>query len=328
MKDKVNSNFTFIVKKTIELNEQEVNEINNLFNAVFNSNSIKLRTEQEFKKKFLNNFLKFSFHGLMKLDNKIVGCYHVIPYEFNFFSSKKLFAQSVDTTISPKFRGNIYNLKKLANLVYEEIKKFNIFFVYGIANEKFYPVKKKILGWKDIGKLNYYIYPINIKKFIKKFYIPSFLVHLLINIFLKFKINYSYKYKFSISKINNEEFKLGRYDEEHKFLSIEKFQLIYKTVINKKYQNAKIIYLIDVFPLTKKNIEAAVNELSKINLDTDLIIYIGELQKVPKNLIKIPDFLLKNQRNISGKILNPTQLDEKIYNISNWNINLSNFDIK
>ena len=91
---------------------------------------------------------------------------------------------------------------------------------------------------------------------------------------------------------------------------------------------AKIIYLIDVFPLTKKNIEAAVNELSKINLDTDLIIYIGELQKVPKNLIKIPDFLLKNQRNISGKILNPTQLDEKIYNISNWNINLSNFDIK
>ena len=85
MIDQVNSQFTFVVKKTNELSEEEIDEINKLFNEIFNINSQTLRTKEEFRKKFLNNFLKFSFHSLMKLNNEIVGCYHVIPYEFNFF---------------------------------------------------------------------------------------------------------------------------------------------------------------------------------------------------------------------------------------------------
>ena len=72
----------------------------------------------------------------------------------------------------------------------------------------------------------------------------------------------------------------------------------------------------------------AVNILKKLNLDIDLIIYVGQLKKIPKNLIEIPDFFLKKQRTISGKILDATQINEKVYNIFNWNINLSNFDIK
>ena len=72
----------------------------------------------------------------------------------------------------------------------------------------------------------------------------------------------------------------------------------------------------------------AVNKLKKLNLDIDLIIYVGQLKKIPNNLIKIPDFFLKKQRTISGKILDTTQINEKVYNIFNWNINLSNFDIK
>ena len=85
---------------------------------------------------------------------------------------------------------------------------------------------------------------------------------------------------------------------------------------------------IDHFETEKKNVEMAVNKLKKLNLDIDLIIYVGQLKKIPKNLIKIPDFFLKKQRTISGKILDTTQINEKVYNIFNWNINLSNFDIK
>ena len=76
--------FTFIIKKTNELDSDEINQINRLFNKTFD----KKRTEEEFKKKFLNNFFNFSFHGLMKLEDTIVGCYHVIPYEFTFFLKK------------------------------------------------------------------------------------------------------------------------------------------------------------------------------------------------------------------------------------------------
>ena len=328
MIDQVNSQFTFVVKKTNELSEEEIDEINKLFNEIFNINSKTLRTKEEFRKKFLNNFLKFSFHSLMKLNNEIVGCYHVIPYEFNFFSTKKLFGQSVDTTINRKFRGSVYNLKKLAYATYDELKKFKINFVYGIANEKFYPVKKKILGWKDIGKLNYYIHPINLKKFTKSFYLLDSLINIFIKIFMKIKISFEYEYNFLISKIYNDDFHTSRYNADHKFLSTEKFKIVYKIVTKRQYNDAKVIYIIDVLPLTKKNLEMAVNILKKLNLDIDLIIYVGQLKKIPKNLIEIPDFFLKKQRTISGKILDATQINEKVYNIFNWNINLSNFDIK
>ena len=89
-----------------------------------------------------------------------------------------------------------------------------------------------------------------------------------------------------------------------------------------------MIYVIDVIPLSKKNLENAIDQISKANSNTDLLIYIGDLKTTPKNLIKIPSFLLKQQRMISGKILDNSQINEKIFDISNWNINLSNFDIK
>jgi len=323
---KSDKNFIFIIKKTNELDSGEIDQINKLFNRTFD----KKRTKEEFKKKFLNNFLNFSFHGLMKLEDTIVGCYHVIPYEFTFFSEKKLFGQSVDTTIHSDFRGNIYNLKKLVKKVYEEIKKYNIFFVYGLPNEKFYLVKKKVLGWKDLGKLNYYVYPNSLQKFYKNF----FPINILLSIFLKFlifiKIKEKSEYKFSVYKINNENFNKSRYNDnkDYRFVSSENYKLIYKIVKNDKYNDAIIVYIIDVFPLTKENLEKSIKELKKLNTNFDLIIYIGKLKTTPNSLLRIPNFFLKKQTNVSGIVLDSAQINDRIFDIFNWNINLSNFDIK
>ena len=120
---KENKKVSFLVKKTNELKDGEIKEVNDLFNKTFKNQLIKPRSMSEFIEKFSRNFLKFSFHGLMICENKIIGCYHVIPYEFKYFSNKQLFGQSVDTTIDINFRGNIFNLKKLAYSVYDELKK-------------------------------------------------------------------------------------------------------------------------------------------------------------------------------------------------------------
>ena len=82
--EKINHNFTFVSKKTNQLNNEELKELIKLHNETMNDK----RTEKTFKEKYLYNFLGFSFHGLMKSDGKIVGCYNVIPYEFIFFSKK------------------------------------------------------------------------------------------------------------------------------------------------------------------------------------------------------------------------------------------------
>ena len=105
-------------------------------------------------------------------------------------------------------------------------------------------------------------------------------------------------------------------------------KVIYKIENSKKYNNAKIIWIIDVFPLTKINLEKSVNQLINLNKDVDLIVYIGNLDKIPSNLFKVPDNYLKRQSIFSGKILDTTQVNEIVFKASNWNINLSNFDHK
>ena len=84
----------------------------------------------------------------------------------------------------------------------------------------------------------------------------------------------------------------------------------------------------DVLPLTKKNLEQSVDELISLYKDVDLVVYIGNLDKAPSNLLKVPENFLKRQSIFSGKILDTAQIQEKAFNISNWNINLSNFDHK
>ena len=323
---KTDQNFIFVFKKTNELKADEIKQLIKLHNETMN----KERTETEFKEKYLYNFLGFSFHGLMILNGKILGCYTVIPQEFVFFSKKIIFGQWCENLIHKDFRGSFMNFKKMGNIVNEQLKKFKIFFVYGLPNRSLYVVSKRLLGMKDIGKLHYYVYPNNLKKFITKFYPFNTLLGFFLKILIKIKVKINYEYKFPIHKIYNEKFHYSRYgkNKEYKFFSDQNYKLVYKIEDSKKYNNAKIIWIIDVFPLTKINLEKSVNQLINLSKDVDLIAYIGDLDKIPNNLFKVPDSFLKRQSVFSGKILDATQIKEEVFEASNWNINLSNFDHK
>ena len=321
-----NSSSYFVSKRTNQLSDEELKELIKLHNETMNDK----RTEATFKKKYLYNFLGFSFHGLMKSDGKIVGCYNVIPYEFIFFSKKILIGQWCETLIHQDFRGGFSNFRKLGDIVNEELIKSKIFFVYGLPNEQLYVVSKRLLGMKDIGKLSYYVYPNSLNKIFTKFYPLNIFFCLFLKFLIKIKIRFKHDYKFSIYKIYNKKFHYSRYgnNEVYKIFTHKDYKLIYKIENNKKYNNAKIIWIIDVLPLTKLNLEKAVNELKNKIKDLDLIVYIGNLDKIPNNLFKVSDKLLKRQSIFSGKILDEIQVPEAVFKMSNWNINLSNFDHK
>ena len=266
----------------------------------------------------------------MKSDDKIVGCYNVIPYEFILFSKKILIGQWCETLIHEDFRGGFSNFRKLGDIVNEELKKSKIFFVYGLPNRQLYIVSKRLLGMKDIGKLNYYVHPNSLNKFFTKFYPLNIFFCFFLKFLAKVKNKFSHDYNFLIYKIYNEKFHYSRYgnNEEYKVISDKDYKLIYKIENNKKYNNAKIIWIIDVMPLTKLNLENAVEELKNQKRDVDLIVYIGNLDKTPSNLFKVSEKFLKRQSIFSGKILDETQVPETVFKMSNWNINLSNFDHK
>lgn len=317
----------FIVKKTNELTLDEKMQICKLFEEVFGQ-----KTSLElFEREFLNSPKGYSYHGLMIDENKIVGTYSSIPIEYKYFDKKYTFAIPVDTMISEDYRGNLFNLVKMANLVYDDLKKDLIPFSFTPPNENIYNVRKKILKWQDIGSLNYYILPIN-AFFIGKNPFFNTVVRIFSNILLLFanilgKISSKKNKERNISIYEDGKFKNWRYfDDEIKKIETSYGYCHYR-VRNFK-QSFTGAYIIDVSPLNQYNLAYFVKEIYKKEKDNaDLIIYAGNIDFIPLNLIKIPDRLNPRPYKVIGKILIESMLDERVFNLKNWNMSFLNFDL-
>ena len=321
----MNNNINLVVKKTNELTNSQKLELCYLFNDVFFKNFLL----DDFNTKFVKNIKNYSYHSLLLNDaSKIVGCYSAIPYEYNFFGKNLLFGLSVDTMIQEEYRGNPFTLKKLANAVYEEMKKDGVSFVFGFPNDNVYLVRKKILKWKDIGELDYYILPINLGAIKKKLNFLNFISNIYaksINNFVREKLDINTQSK-SIEKVNNKNYLPNRYDNSYNIVDIDSGFYVYKIYIEDDVRTA---FIIDVYPLTKKTLELSTKKIyiaEKGNID--VILYVGKLDFKVKNLIKVPSKYEPKTVHMSGKILDDSVVDNRVFDIKNWNVNLSNYDVR
>lgn len=310
-----------ILKKTIALDAHEIADICALFERVF----AKKRTPSNFKRKFLINILNTSYHALLvNARNKIVGCYSSIPQQYYYYGRKVIFALSVETMIDKAYRGSPYVLKKLADTIYHKMREDGICFAFGFPNDNILLLREKILGWRNIGKLERYLLPIKINKpMLKPF---NFLLTLWIKIINRLVGEYQTQFRrqYNIEKINTAQFKKFRYDRG--FTIVEPGGHAYFA-----YRVLKTTaHIVDVYPLNKNNLEYAVKSIYQQHAgDIALISYLGNLDFNPINLIKRPQTNHKSTGGalLMGKILNHDTLDDKVYNFDNWNINLSNSDV-
>jgi hypothetical protein len=317
---------TITIKKTKNLSNEEKTAICILFKRVFT----KEMTLDDFEHKFLSNTFKTSYHGLLLNDaNEIVGCYSSIPQEYNYFGIPVVFGLSVDTMIDEEYRGNPFTLKNLANEVYSAMQQDRISFVFGFPNDNVYLVRKKVLKWTDIGKLDFYIMPINIgaiKPSLAFLNIVSSIYSRIINLFVNSHANKSCPI-YGIEKNNNKEYKDSRYDKSYQVVNLgDNGYFSYKIYTEKAIKTA---YILDVYPLCKSNLQQAVKMVYKSNKnDIDLIIYVGKLHFNVVNLIKIPEKYQPKNVYMSGKILDGSIVDQRVYDLGNWNVNLSNYDVR
>jgi hypothetical protein len=311
-----------ITKKTNELSKNEITQISDLFEAIFN----KQMSNKDFINKFLQNIKSYSYHSLLINENEeIVGCYSAIPYEYNYFGKKVLFGLSVDTMIKEEYRGSPFTLKKLANNVYEEMKKDGISFVFGFPNNNVYLVRKKILKWKDIGELKYYILPIKIGAIKSKLKALNLLSKIYANS-INNLVNSDFSTEKATYEIEKSNLNLFRYDDTYSLIEFSDSYMSYK-IYNE--DGVKTAYLIDVYPLSKNNIEIAVKRIYEKEVGyIDMILYVGNLDFKPKNLIEVPKRYEPKTVHMSGIILDEAKVDERVFNINNWNVNLSNYDVR
>lgn len=319
----------YVLKKTHELTAEEKEQICSLYKEVFGVE----KSVDFFEKQFQKNPLRDSYHGLMKQGDRIVGSYSAIPFRYHYFGREETFAISVDTMIHKDAResGSLY---RLANQVYDELVKDGIPFVFCFPNENIYLIRKKLLRWTDIGRLSFYVLPIRVgalKPSMKMLNVFSRAAAGMLNA-LPSK---PFPQSLAIEKVDGSDFENYRYAFYYKYSALSepyiKVELspterfVYRI---ESFSGARAAFLLDVQPLEKSVLQRAVKRICKdAGKRIDVIIYIGNLKSAPKNLLRLPSKLEPKKIYMSGKILDPKRIDERVFDLANWNVNLSNYDV-
>jgi hypothetical protein len=311
-------------KRTDQLTESEQQQMRDLFLQVFN----KKMTKDAFERKFSCTAKGYSYHGLMLHDKTVVGASSAIPGRYKFFGEEHIFSLSVDTMIDPKYRGGVH-LIKMINIVHQGLINDGIPFIFGFPNEQFYAVQKRLLKYEDIGELDYYVLPLNIGSVVRKLKSLNVLSRGFCSLATRFcRAPKNSKIKYDIAKVVDKQFERHRYDGSYIRIGLgEGTECIYK--IYEEEGGIRTLYIIDVVPLTAASLARAVKQICRTAVKAvDIIIYVGKLPSRPAGLWKAPDSKKPQRIRMTGKILIPDVIDNSVFNMNNWSVNISDFDVR
>jgi hypothetical protein len=315
----------FVVKQTSELTEAEQTGILVLFNTIFEKD----RSLEQFKNQFLNNPLGYSYHSMMIDKGQIVGCDSHIPSYYLVNGQRFLFANSVDTMINKHYRdiGNFYDM---ITAVHAYMKKEGVVCAYGFPNDNAYPVYTKSRLMRDIGSLATYCLPYRIGGIKPALKIFNWLSIALVKIYIFFTSLFPSKtvHHFPIEKeaatYNATRYK--RLDGNYYTASYKDSKFVYKLM---NYEGVRSAFLIDVFEKSAANFNKALRYIIKNHHNEfDILLYVGRLPFRFHGLMAIPQKLAPKNFHFTGEILRKGEIDNSlVFDINNWDVNLSNYDL-
>jgi hypothetical protein len=313
---------------------------NNIWDSyIFSFNSV-FRKDFEynyFKRKYLKSTCGFSFHALLLSDNnQIVGGCTVIP--FNYFGNKELFlfGQAVDVFIVENYRTDPLMLLKMYSQLKSLLHSNHVRVVLAVPNKIAYPYWKNIVKWKDLGDLNYWIFPIKLgnitnSKFCRalngmSIIFAEFLIFL--NNCVSFCTNSkSRDVNYEIEK--SENFASYRYDESYEKIEKGDIQFIFKIYI----EDGKVVaYLYDFNEkgnVTFKSLVKAVSYIKRFK-DIDVVVFVGKLNFTQFLMLKVPKKMEPKRLPLVFDIISPGDYTvfSDIGNFRNWNYSLLNYDVR
>ncbi|MCS3224046.1 hypothetical protein NXV39_00655 [Parabacteroides distasonis] len=97
---------------------------------------------------------------------------------------------------------------------------------------------------------------------------------------------------------------------------------------HQNFNPVKTAFLLDVYPMNRSNFEFAVRSIyQERSKDIDLIMYVGDLDFVPVSLIKIPHRFEPKHFHFTCNLIDKSYFDDTLYDIKNWDVNLSSYDL-
>lgn len=317
----------FVVKKTTELTEKEKSSLLDCFIEVFDRE----RTLKEMLNQYLNTPMGYSIHSLCIDEGRVVAAHTAFPSYYIVDGNRVKAFNYGDTMVRKVYRDGVVYLDICINL--DQYMRQNCYaFWFGFPNENSYAVERKGKLTIEIGRLDTYILPYRIGKIKRGLGILNPLSVVFCHLWLLFhglglkKENVAPLVHKDEETYNESRYK--RMDGDYIHIKDDRVEFFYKI---KTQEGVRTAFLIDVVGKNERAYWLAVRYILKNEKQRfDLLMHVGHLPIGVKRigLIKIPRRFEPKHFYMSGKVLDKKQVNKDvIYDIKNWDVNLSDYDL-
>ena len=314
----------FVCKKTTELSEAELGQIADLFEQVFD----KPRSVDVIVNQCIYNPLGYSYHGLIVDEERIVGLNSFVPAYYHANGKMVKCANSIDSMVSKPYR-DIFNFMDMLNAAFVEMKKDGVAFVFGYPNDMSYPILTKSKLMKDIGRMNIYCLPYRIGGVKPSLSLLNWASMVCCRLFVGvcglLASNKEAEFKFEKDANTYDATRYKRFDGDYQVVEKDGYTFMYKI---QEQEGVRTAFLIDVKRKSPKAFNTAVKHILKLHSkEIDLILYPGVLPFVNASLVKLPRKVEPKNFHFTGRELIKGEMGKEVWNIQNWDTNLSNYDL-
>lgn len=317
----------FVIKKTSDLTDEEKRLLLNCFIEVFEQN----RSLEEMMNQYLNTPMGFSVHSLCFDNNQIVASHTAFPSYYWIGKNKVKVYITGDTMVKKGYRDGFVFMDIVRGL--KKYMKNNCYsFSFGFPNEKSYPVLKKAKFSKDIGRLDTYFLPYRIGGIKKGLCWLNPISILFCRLWLSVTSINSRKEVYQslihkdVASYNASRYKRMTGNYSHVNTGNTEFYYIIKT-----HEGVRTAFLIDVVGKSEISFHKAVSFILKHEKNKfDLLLYVGHLpQQIRKTgLLKMPRKYEPKHFYMTGAVYDSSAVnDDLFYDINNWDVNLSDYDL-
>jgi hypothetical protein len=231
--------------------------------------------------------------------------------------------------IHPNWKGGCFNVKHMADLVYLALMEDDIPLVFAFPNNNVFDYRLKILKWVHLGDLDYYVLPLRLGTFRPALGWLDLAVRLAAACFLRLpRRPRSAPNRGAIRKVDNASFRAHRYGDAVQRLGLPGGATCFLRTHTEE-GGVRAAYILDVDPLTETAFRDAVKAAYQAVKDNaDLILYVGKPAFKPQGLIRLPRQKEPKPIRMCCKILLPDRIDRRVLDFSEWELNISNFDVR
>ena len=313
----------FKVLRTSDLSREQVVGINDLFCRVFD----KERSVDEMLAKYELNAFGYSYVSFFEDEGVIHGSVTFVPGYFMVNGVKKVFAYSIDSMVDKDYR-DLFEIMEITNNAYAHLKAEGVSFYFGYPNDNSYPFMTRAKLAYDIGKLDTYVLPYRIggvKPGLKGLnwlsrgcsrvwcWLSGLLASRQVALFAVHKDE---------SSFNGPRY---RWFDDYGIVTIDDFTLYYRIVV---HEHVRTAFIVDINKKSARNFQRSVSYLLKHESSRfDIILYVGHLPFGNTGLVKIPLKRAPKHFNFVGFSLAGEDMGVDMFDIANWDTNLSNYDL-